>query len=90
MEDCNAFWYYIMKLNCVPTNTYIFIGIFYGFIIKNCFWKAHKMRFVEKLKLVRYMYRNSFHFKVFVKNLSKYITCWNVLLQYNKKQILQQ
>jgi len=33
-----------------------------------------EMRFVKELKLVRYIYRNSFHFRIFVKNLSKYIT----------------
>ena len=51
------------------------------------------MRFIEKLKLMRCIYRNNFHFRVFVKNLSKYITlqyCSNVLLQYkyNKKWTL--
>ena len=42
----------------------------------------------RKIK-IRYMYRNNFHFRVFVKNLSKYITLqyyWNVFLQYNKKR----
>jgi len=69
----------------------IFIGIFYiKYSYKIAFGKhiSLEMRFIEKLKLVRYMYTNNFHFKVFVKNLSKYITlqyCWNVLLQYNKK-----
>ena len=31
----------------------IFIGIFYGFIIKNCFWKAHITRNVicRKIKV---------------------------------------
>ena len=43
------------------------------------------MRFVEKLKLVRYMYRNSFHFRVFVKNLSN-IAILLERLQYNKKR----
>jgi len=61
----------------------IFIGIFYGFIMKNCFWKVYIIRnamICRKIKVSEiYMYRNSFHFRVFVKNLSKYIA---ILLEH--------
>jgi len=72
-----------------------FIEIFYDFIIKKLLYRKHislEMRFVKKIKVSEICTENNFHFRIFVRNLSKYITlqyCWNVSLQYNKKRTSQ-
>ena len=57
-----------------------FIEIFYSFIIKNCFWKAHTIRNaicrkIEISEIYEIYTENSFHFRVFVKNLSNTLHC---------------